>query len=41
MINENAIIIIKAFSIKVASVIGSFRVVPRHAQLISFLFKSA
>jgi hypothetical protein len=36
----NAIIIIKAFSIKVASVIGSFRVVPRHAQLIDFLFKS-
>ena len=29
-----------AFSINVASVIGSFKVVPRHAQFIVFLFKS-
>jgi hypothetical protein len=34
---SNAIIIIIAFSIKVASVIGNFKAVPKHAHLIDFL----
>ena len=37
----NAITIIMAFSIKVASVIGRFKVVPRQAHVIDFLSKSA
>lgn len=38
---NTAITIIMAFSIKVASVIGNFKAVPKQAQRIDFLFKSA
>ena len=39
-INKKAITIINTFSIRVASVIGRFSVVPRHAHFIDLLSKS-